>query len=308
MNNGKYLEMIYYDNSLFSDAVGQSNIIFMWQKGILEDKNIKIIDGDKNFEIKNSKIYDDKQKIILANEKERVLSEKIRLGSNFLLNDLVNVNQGIITGYDRAFVFDKYRSEFAKYLKPFYKNKDIDNYTYGENKYWILYLDKNSTIDEKLENHLLGYYEKLSCRREVKNGKISWWQLLWARDENIFKGEKLLVRQRCKENRFAYSDKEFYGSADIYFITKKKQVNLFYILGYLNSEIFLTWFRINGKLKGKNYEFYATPLKETPIYYPEDIEKIEYIASLVKKQIQNYSDEIQVQINSFFFKHYKLRY
>ena len=66
----------------------------------------------------------------------------------------------------------------------------------------------------------------------------------------------------------SYTHLDVYKRQDIYFITKKSDdLSLFYILGYINSEVFLQWFKYNGKIKGKNFEFYSTPLKETPIYY-----------------------------------------
>ena len=70
----------------------------------------------------------------------------------------------------------------------------------------------------------------------------------------------------------------------------------------MNSTSFLQWFKYNGKTKGKNYEFYSTPLKETPIYYPENHLEVEYVANLVKKQIKNYNDEIQNEIDDYFEK------
>lgn len=70
----------------------------------------------------------------------------------------------------------------------------------------------------------------------------------------------------------------------------------------MNSSSFLEWFKYNGKTKGKNYEFYSTPLKETPIYYSEKKEEIEYIANLVKKQIKKYNVDIQKQIDDYFKK------
>lgn len=111
------------------------------------------------------------------------------------------------------------------------------------------------------------------------------------------------MRQRCKTNQFSYDEGEFYGSADIYFITAKDEsINLFYILGYMNSSSFLKWFKYNGKTKGKNYEFYSTPLKETPIYYPQESAEIEYIEKLVKEQIKSYKSEIQEEIDNYFVK------
>lgn len=298
--------MDIYDNSLFADADGQHNIIFLWEKSLKDDKIIKVSLPDKEFNIYNSQLYDKDNKIILANESELDLNNKILNKSNYILQDLVNVNQGIISGYDKAFIFSEYNEKFKEYLKPFYKNKDIQLYSNNKNQYWILYMGKDAVLSPDIEEYLLPFKEKLENRREVKEGRIKWWQLQWARDEYIFNSPKILVRQRCKTNQFSYDVGSFYGSADIYYITQKnKDISLLYILGYMNSSIFLEWFKLNGKFKGLNYEFYATPLKNTPIYYPESKGEIEYIEKLVKKQIDGYSQDIQDKINAFFINIYK---
>ena len=303
--NGKYSVMKIFDSSLFSEATGQHNIIFIWKKSLEISDIIEVdISGDK-FTTSNSEIYDNNGKIVLADRKSREFNRLFIEKSNYILDDLVNVNQGIISGHDKAFVFDKYENEFKEYLKPFYKSKDIGLYSNEKNQYWILYLDKDTPLNEKLENYLRPFYDKLAKRREVIFDRIKWWQLQWAREKEIFEGPKILVRQRCKTNRFSYDDGKFYGSADIYFITgKNPQVNLFYILGFMNSKIFLEWFKLNGKFKGKNYEFYATPLKETPIYYPENNDELGYIEKLVRKQIKNYDENIQQEIENYFIKVY----
>ena len=242
----------------------------------------------------------------MADRETREYNKRVLEVSNYRLEDLVNINQGIVSGCDKAFVFDEYQDRFKGYLKPFYKNKDIGKYSNNRNSFWILYLDKNTQLDSELKDYLDEYYEELSTRREVIKKQIEWWQLQWARDREIFLKPKILVRQRCKTNQFSYDEGEFYGSADIYFITtRREEINIFYILGYMNSSSFLQWFKYNGKTKGKNYEFYSTPLKETPIYYPDKKEEIEYIENLVKKQIENYSEAIQKQIDDYFINIFK---
>lgn len=305
-SNGVYLDIAIYDNSLFVNADGQHNIIFLWEKDSKSDKIIKVELPNKKLEISNIRLYDKGNKIILADTDEINLNNLILQKSNYLLKDLVNINQGIISGYDKAFIFEKYEEKFKDYLKPFYKNKDIQLYSNEKNKYWILYLDKDMELSKELEEYLLPFKEQLEKRREVKIGKIKWWQLQWAREEYIFNSPKILVRQRCKRNQFSYDNSSFYGSADIYFITEnKKNISLYYILGYMNSTMFLEWFKLNGKFKGINYEFYATPLKNTPIYYPENREEIMYIENLVKEQIECYCEERQEKINQFFIDIYK---
>jgi adenine-specific DNA-methyltransferase len=289
-----------YNRSVFEDAVGQHNAIFTLVKEKVECR-LEVIEHREKYCIDSNKIYNHKDKIILANEENLERLNKIYNKRTHFLGELLNINQGIVSGHDKAFVFDFYDDKYSDYLKPFYKNKDIDQYSYNPNKYWILYLDYKVKLDEKLAEHMIPYKERLSKRREVLKSIINWWELQWARDEKIFNLPKIIGRQRSKINKFSYSDKEFYGSADIYYLTpKEKNINLFYILGYLNSKVFYDWFKYNGKMKGDNLELYATPLKETPIYYTKDKNEIAYIEKLVKEQIEHYEEKTQKLIDRYF--------
>lgn len=300
-------DFIFIDDmncSVFKRALGQHNLIFSLLKNKNNKKSKLKIDG-KEFYVSNSKLYNENEKIVLAPEDKIDFFNSISKKRSFLLGDKFNINQGIVSGYDKAFIFDEYLEEFSKYLKPFYKNSDINNYKVNDNKYWILYLSKdinfNHTENKAILKHLESYKGRLEKRREVENNFINWYNLQWARKESIFKSKKIVARQRARKNLFAYSDKDLYGSADIYYLTlKDNSLSLYFILAYLNSEFFFNWFYFQGKRKGENLELYSTPLKEVPVYYPNDKNKILYIENLVKKQIESYSDEIQNKINEFF--------
>jgi len=289
-----------YNRSVFEDAVGQHNVVFTLTKEKIKGR-LEVIDNKEKYYIDSDKIYNYKDKIILAENEDLERLDRVYNGRTHFLGELLNINQGIVSGYDRAFIFDSYDKKYSEYLKPFYKNKDINQYSYNPNKYWILYLDSKVALNEKISKHMNPYKERLSRRREVLKFIINWWELQWARDEKIFNVPKIIGRQRSKINKFSYSEGEFYGSADIYYLTPKvENINLFYILGYLNSKVFYDWFKYNGKMKGDNLELYATPLKETPIYYSADKSEIAYIEKLVKKQIEYYDEKTQKLIDRYF--------
>lgn len=312
--DGNFLNIIDYNTSIFERATGQHNMIFSWRKDYdifrKEDVNIDVTRENKTFHMNNINVYDENFLISLLDEKERIFNEKIKKKTNAKLKDIFNINQGIVSGCDKVFVTREYDEEFKEYLKPFYKSKDVMKYYNNqENKFWIYYITKDVKIDKKLYNKLLEHIEILEKRREVKNRSINWWELTWPRNKEIFIGEKILVRQRCKTNYFSYDNGSFFGSADIYYLTPKNDgVSVLYFLGYLNSKIFCEWYRLNGKHKGYNLEFYVTPLKEVPIYMPnnldEELRDIRDIEGLVKEQIENYSDENQKKIDDYFTKLY----
>lgn len=320
--NSNLCYMNNINKSVFEYAPGQHNLIFSLRKtegvpfkGLFNEGNSEESEGniafirneEEEYTMKVEELFDLENKIVLCNLKEKEFSKKLLDRRSFFLEEKFNVNQGIVTGLDKAFIFSECEDKYREYLKPLYKNKDIDKYSITKkNQFWILYLPKKAILPPILEEHLGEYYEKLSKRREVKIGVRNWWELIWPRDEKIFKEPSIVVRQRCKSNVFAYSAGDFYGSADIYYITVKAEVfedkedMLFYTLGYLNSQIFYEWYKINGKSKGPNMEFYSKPLQKTPIIYSKDNKKIKEIVKLVKKQVKLYSEEREVSLNNYF--------
>lgn len=298
--NGDFFRIENYNYSLFKSAIGQHNIVFSWNK-IKSNENIEVYEENIRYEMNQEEIYFENNKIALIPKEKRWIIDQIRKKSSCTLNDLVNINQGIVSGADKVYVFEKKLEGLEEYFKPFYKNKDIGAYSVTEKPpFWIIYLSHNSLPNEKLLNYLEQHREILEKRREVVRERIKWWELQWSRDEEIFLKPKIVVRQRCKTNNFAYTEKPFYGSADIYYLTGKNDVDILYLLGYLNSKLFYIWYRYMGKSKGKNLEFYSTPLKEVPVYYPNKEER-DKIVKLVKKQLENYTEEIQKEIDEYFF-------
>lgn len=299
---GDFLFLEDYNTSLFEKALGQHNILFVWRKG-KKGSEVCVQDEKGIFYLKQEELYQQAGKIFLWREENRRKLENMKKNSNYLLGDLLEIKQGIVSGCDKAFVFSEYKEEFKEYLKPFYKNKDIFDYRVEkQEEFWILYLEDDSELSPRLRKYLEPYRQILEKRREVRNGKLDWWKLQWPREKRLFTSPKILGRQRCKGNWFAYSEAEIYGSADIYyFLARTTEVDLFYILAFLNSDLFSFWYHHCGKRKGDLYEFYTTPLQEVPIYYPEKRER-DLISKLSKEQIKEYSIERQEKINNFFKK------
>ena len=115
-------------------------------------------------------------------------------------------------------------------------------------------------------NHLNDFRELLEHRLEAYNEHYHWTALHRARKESIFIGEKIVVPYRTRTNAFAYNDVEWFCRSDAYVITPKtKNVDLFYLLGVLNSKLNFVWLYNRGKRKGEVLELFQVPLSEIPI-------------------------------------------
>lgn len=94
---------------------------------------------------------------------------------------------------------------------------------------------------------------------------------------------KVVCAYRTPDNAFAYNDKAFYAGADLTLITTDVSagIDLFFLLGLLNSSLIYTWFYNRGKRKGDMLELKAVPVSEVPIARNPQLEKS--IAAVAKK-------------------------
>lgn len=316
----------FENSSLFDSAKGHHSTVLALQHKNLSDQSIgvlKIGAGDLKcqshsfFTAQNTKnhYYINTNEVLTANgylsfehPQTMALYHKISERSQVTLDEMYDINQGIVSGCDRIKeegseqgVFVLTPSEVSalkiepELLRPFYKNSHIDAYHCNDLRdpdLQIIYIPK--TIDD-FENkypytwqHLSKHKEKLSKRRECMMGVRPWYALQWPRLESLFESSKLVVPHRSPSNRFAWSTGPFYGSADIYYLTRKESVSFAYqesvMLGLLNSKLFYYLLRMGGKRKGKLLELYATPLKKLPVSVG-DKDVINRIDAIVKKLV-----------------------
>ena len=297
------------DVEIFSSAKGQHNMLFTIQKRPAYSRKtvLKTAKGKSDCfkeavgkaetqKIDGESIYDSDGNIVLyENALFKDASRSIRRNAECSLGELCEVRQGLVSGCDRTskrniaaakgdvpinepvYVFESIghvpeNLKNSTFIKPFYKNSDINRYSLKESKRLILYVTSRKMEKEEKEyadaviEHLNRYREILSRRREVINGARNWYELQWPRDEEIFKGPKIMVPHRAMENRFVYTEKICYASADIYFINGEMESNHMKALCcILNSSVVYFWLSNNGKRKGRQLELYHTPLKRVPI-------------------------------------------
>ena len=215
--------------------------------------------------------YDGTFKFILSDNSLIILNSMIE-NKLTTLGKAYTINQGVVSGSDKQFVYhidqlSAFPDTVKSYLVPFYKNSDVKHfYTNDDTSLRLLYVDR-SDVAQELIDWLKPFESKLSKRREVIKSIRAWYTLTWPRTQSIFTSEKIVVPQRARTNRFAYSNKTFYASADVYFITSNQNspYSLKVLTLILNASLYFNWLTHMGKRKGNLLELYATPLKEIPI-------------------------------------------
>ncbi|WP_050741475.1 Eco57I restriction-modification methylase domain-containing protein [Acetobacterium bakii] len=221
------------------------------------------------FEVKQKSLKDDLWR--LYSPMTRKIIEKIEEKAPFTLDNVVQSFQGIITGNDKAFIFNNTNDTINDFdenqLKPWIKNKDIGVFTVAQPQKKILYTNGIEDIETypRVIDHLEKYKPKLLNRRECQNGKLPWHFIQWGRDPQHFNGRKIVFPYKANKNRFAIDDQKCYFSADVYGLILKPRlyhgVTEEFLVILLNSQLYNYYFKSFAKKLGdKLYEYYPNTL------------------------------------------------
>jgi hypothetical protein len=267
-------------------------IVATGKGSITQQQLIQIVNGNSELaqrgKLHSSEIFDGPENYIrfIAGEGLSQILGKISSGRQ-TLGSLVQVNQGIISGIDRftigwkskfpqitaeigtpVFVFPVGLKNFP-HLKPWFKNSDVFKFvTSREARMQILWLGRGNPKPNKAElDYLRQFQPILSSRSEFLLDKRPWHELHRARELTLFESPKLVNSYRTYDSAFAYSDEPFFGGADLTYITNRveEKIDLFFLLGLLNSDLAYVWFYFRGKRKGEMLELKQVPVSEVPI-------------------------------------------
>lgn len=221
------------------------------------------------------------------------------------LSNLCSSFQGIITGYDKAYILNKDEARELniekELLKPWIKNKNIDKFSISESDELLIYTDiiKDENNYKNALKYIEKYKERLIKRRECALGKRKWYELQWGRKSEIFNEEKIIFPYKAGCNRFAI-DKGSYFSADVYAIKInpifESSLSYEFLVGVLNSRIYEFYIKTMAKKLGDElYEYY--PNKIMKLKMPEYIKDIERV---VLRQDMDIRDNIDSILMKYF--------
>ncbi|SCZ77175.1 Eco57I restriction-modification methylase domain-containing protein [Acidaminobacter hydrogenoformans] len=256
-SQGSFTDMARFGGgSLFKDAAGQDNVIFHYRRGTKENCRYvevpakpKALQASERWRQAGDILTLTPGQIVSRfgnfyfslHPGEPMAIEEIEASCNRTFGECFEVRQGIVSGYDRApevgvFVLTPEEAERlaleTSLLVPFYKNSQVKRGKVDvEARFQLLYIpgeiQEFETRFPGAFRHLSRFREKLSRRREVKNGVRPWYALQWPRTEAMFEGPKIVVPHRALNNAFAYTDQPYYGSADLYYLTPKEYSETF---------------------------------------------------------------------------------
>jgi hypothetical protein len=323
-------QVINFGDGVFVDA-SVPTAIFEFSKqnmpeysfGYLDLRNSEkkeiVLDG---FElIKKSEILKVPSLIFGVNTKAIDTIEKVKEKSYLIDEIALEVASGISTGGDKIFrVDEKTINEYnleTDILHDVLVGREINRYEINATNHELIYTVKSVKIDElpNIKNYLVPFTEKLSNKRETKNGILPWWCLHWARYKELFTEPKILLRQTADSVIATFDADGFFvlNSILVFKIDKKYAIDYKFALAVLNSKLTnfvyknLTQEEGRGfaEVKPKNIRKLFIP-KLCEIDQKPFIDLADQILTLKKENPHANTSELEAAIDELVYKLYDL--
>ena len=233
------------------------------------------------------------------------LREKISHDGTPIKDLDIEINRGILTGFNEAFIIDektknrliKEDSNNKEIIKPLLRGRDINKWKIMyKNLYLIHSVDGLDTKNKypSIYKFLSQYQEKLEKRYD--KGRY-WYNLRSCKYDDLFEKEKIIYSEIVPEPRFVYDDNKYYMEATG-FILNSTEINLKYLVSLLNSKLLFWYFKdIGYNLGGKGFRYKKIFIEQLPIKttdsYTENI-----LADLID-QILLYNKNFVEETDSF---------
>ena len=174
-------------------------------------------------------------------------------------------------------------SEEKELVKPFYTSTELHKY-YGneKNKLWVIYTTSKFKNKNAMKPypHLKAHLDRFT---QVITSDNKPYGLHRAREEQFFRGEKIVSLRKTAEPCFTYTDFDCYVSQS-YNAIKTKRFNLKFLTAVLNSNVIKFWLRYKGKMQGDNFQVDKEPLLGLPLIVPTEAEQT-HLSALVDQMI-----------------------
>lgn len=240
---------------------------------------IPAVRGDRgNFEISSDELSEGSMKLLT--KEERLIRQVIQNNTTQTLGEAGEFHQGIITGFDKAFIMTE--AEAAQtgiekaLLVPWIKSSDLGK---AENPKRLIYAAKSARQYPGFMAYIEKHRERLSTRREVRTGVRAFYELQWGRTRELFQGKRILFPYKAPKSYFVIAQDVFH-SADVYSYTG--DLDPYWLCTILNSPIYDAYIKTELKKLGRDlYEYYPHRLKNIripdPAHYPDPVAFIEKI-------------------------------
>ena len=205
-------------------------------------------------------------------------------------------------------------------IKPLFTPAEINRYKISKkNHYWVIYTSSKFKNPSEIKPypHIKEHLDKF---RKVITTDFKPYGIHRTREENFFKGEKIISIRKCSIPCFSFVDFDSYVN-QVYYVIKTTRVNMKFLTGLLNSKLIHFWLYHNGKKQGEQLQIDRDPLVEIPIIKSENKEIIEIVDLIInlnkklesikldkeKEMINKQISALEKKIGTIVYKLYGLK-
>ena len=333
---------------VFENATVDTNILLL-TKALNDQQKCKAV-SCQNYKIKNLSdfvqlhftkvLYDTSDSWVILSDVEQSIKSKIEAIGTPLKKWDIQINYGIKTGYNDAFIIttekrneilahcldDAERKRTAELIRPILRGRDIKRYSYDWAELWLIYipwhfpLHKDPTIQgasKKAEDtfkmqypavyqHLIQYKPQLSARNKAETGiRYEWYAMQrWgANYSDDFNKPKIMYPNMTLYLPFYYDSKGFLQNDKSFMITGE---NIAFLTAFLNSSLFKFCFRDSfPELQGGTRELRKIFFERIPVLQPT--KEMEILFQKLVNDIQkSYTIDKAKHIDQLIFELYQL--
>ncbi|MTJ49892.1 type II restriction endonuclease [Dolichospermum sp. UHCC 0259] len=323
------------DMQIFEEATVESNIIVLKKDKVNEFFNVASLTNnyligssldeyfDKNyfqFTIPNTSEW------IISNKETVSLKQKIEQSSKLLKELDININRGLLTGLNAAFIIDEETkhqlitesSNSAEIIQPILRGRDLKRYSYEFSGFYLINahngVAKNNIERIKVKenypsiyNYLISFLPQIKQRQD--KGK-DWTNLRNCAYLEDFNKPKIVWGEISDQPKFAFDDSNYYAEATTFLMTGEK---LKYLLAILNSKLSEWYFNQISTTTGmgtnrwKKYKIEMLPIKEPTETEELLLEKIvNQILTAKKSDPKADTTGLETEIDQLVYQLYEL--
>ncbi|MCT7444439.1 BREX-1 system adenine-specific DNA-methyltransferase PglX [Aliarcobacter cryaerophilus] len=257
---------------IFEDATVDSAITIFQKQKADNNSTFKVVDVDliNSYEMKQSDLT--KTSFSFSNPKELAIKQKIEKIGIPLKDWDININYGIKTGFNEAFIIDestkneliKQDPKSAEIIKPLLRGKDIKKYSVIFANKWLINSHNNPPVNienyQAIKEHLDQYYDKLEKRSDKG---ITSYNLRSCAYLSSFEKDKIIYPEIASNpNAFEYDKNGYYLDKTAFLIEGN---NLKYIISILNSKSLLHYMKQSIRQVGQGYQLSKIFVEVFPI-------------------------------------------
>jgi adenine-specific DNA-methyltransferase len=256
----------FQDKHVFPGVNIHTAIVILSNTEASDNKRVEILDFEfqKQDEIEQVKLTEHKWALTSQ------VSSPLNVAKNMVpMKDLFDIYKGIVSGSNKAFIFEKSEvkrmsKEIQKYFKPVIRNSDLERSVLKKRKdLYLLYLAEpfpKDALPKELLDVLKDRMALLKNRTEIKQGQRAWYLLDRSRREFGIarKQNKIFVPYRAKSNKFYFDTDGHVAISDVTVISPKVDAPSWQLKALellLNSNVYQTYFENHGKRKGGVIEY-----------------------------------------------------